>query len=142
MKIILAPLYRPWLRQSKYLRFMEIKAFFSSVETFQFSKYFGNVAKHDKRNFNDSHRKKLCFTQFSIRIYWNRSLADSDLFHMFTYLIKSYTFHYHILKSTDVWKRSFINRKWTVAPFSKDYGKIRVGFCLNTGKRFYLEVSF
>ena len=27
-----------------------------------------------------------------------------------------------------------------VAPFSKFYGKLWVGFCLNTGKRFFLEV--
>ena len=29
-----------------------------------------------------------------------------------------------------------------VAPFSKFYGKVLVGFGLNTGKRFLLEVSF
>ena len=29
-----------------------------------------------------------------------------------------------------------------VAPFTNFYGKIWVGFCLNTGKRFALEVSF
>ena len=29
-----------------------------------------------------------------------------------------------------------------VAPFSKFSGKIWVGFCLNTGKRFFLEISF
>ena len=29
-----------------------------------------------------------------------------------------------------------------VASFSKIYGKIWVGFCLNTGKSVYLEVSF
>ena len=28
-----------------------------------------------------------------------------------------------------------------VAPFSKFYGKIWAGFCLNTEKRFFLEVS-
>ena len=28
-----------------------------------------------------------------------------------------------------------------VAPFSKFYGKIWVDFCLNTGKRFFLEVT-
>ena len=28
------------------------------------------------------------------------------------------------------------------APFNKFYGKIWVGFCLNTGKHFFLEVSF
>ena len=30
---------------------------------------------------------KLCFTQFSTRIFWNRSLAASDFFLMFTQLI-------------------------------------------------------
>ena len=29
-----------------------------------------------------------------------------------------------------------------VAPFSKFYGKIWVGFCLKTRKGFFLEVSF
>ena len=33
--------------------------------------------------FNDTHREKLCFTQFNTRIYLNRSLAASDLLHMF-----------------------------------------------------------
>ena len=28
------------------------------------------------------------------------------------------------------------------APFSKFYGKICAGFCLNTGKGFFLEVLF
>ena len=32
--------------------------------------------------------------------------------------------------------------KWTVAPCSKFCDKIRVGFYLNTGKNFFLEVSF
>ena len=43
--------------------------------------------------FNDTHREKLCFTQFSRRIY---------LFRMFTQSIKFYTSHCHILKGTDV----------------------------------------
>ena len=29
-----------------------------------------------------------------------------------------------------------IAKKWTIVPFSKFYGKISVGFCLNTEKRF------
>ena len=29
-----------------------------------------------------------------------------------------------------------------VAPFSKFYGKVWVGFCFNTGKDFLFEVSF
>ena len=32
--------------------------------------------------------------------------------------------------------------KWMVAALSKFYGKIWVGFCLGTGKCFFLEVSF
>ena len=57
---------------------------------------------------NDTHREKLCFTRFSTRIDWNRSLSASDLFHTFTQSIKLYPFHCHILKSTYVWKRWFI----------------------------------
>ena len=33
-------------------------------------------------------------------------------------------------------------QKREAASFSKVYDKIYVGFCLNTGKRFFLEVSF
>ena len=51
---------------------------------------------------NDAHREKLYFTQFSTRIYWNRSLAASDFFHVFTLTIKFYTFHCQIFKTTDV----------------------------------------
>ena len=47
---------------------------------------------------NNTHKEKLCFTLFSTRIYQNRSLAASDLFHMFIQPIKFYTFHCHILK--------------------------------------------
>ena len=32
--------------------------------------------------------------------------------------------------------------KWKIAHFSKLYGKIRVGFYHNTGKRFFLEAAF
>ena len=53
---------------------------------------------------NDIHREKL---SYSIQ-YKNGCLAASDLFYMFTRSIKFYTFDYHILKSTDVWKRWFI----------------------------------
>ena len=49
---------------------------------------------------NDTDREKLCFTQFSEAK--NRSLAATDLFHIFTQSIKFYTFQCHILKSTDV----------------------------------------
>ena len=39
--------------------------------------------------FNDTHRERLCFTQFSKRNIW---LAFSDLFCMFTQSIKFYTY--------------------------------------------------
>ena len=86
----------------------------------------------------DTHREK--HTQFITRIYWKRSLAASSLFHMFTQPITFDTFLCHILKSADVYKKRFIKfTKWTVAPFNKFYSKIWVGFCLNTGKRFFLN---
>ena len=58
---------------------------------------------------------------------------------MFTQSVKFYTFYCHILKSIDVWNNLIhqTDRKWTVAPFSKFYGRIWVGFCLTTGKRFF-----
>ena len=34
-----------------------------------------------------------------------------------------------------------IDSKWTLASFSKFYGQIWVGFCLNTGKRSFLKAS-
>ena len=45
--------------------------------------------------------EKQCFTQFSARIYLNRSLTASDFFHMFTWSMKLYTFYCHMLKSAD-----------------------------------------
>ena len=59
-------------------------------------------------SFNNAHREKLCLTQFSTRIYWNRSLAASDLFHMFIQSIKFHTFNCNILKNNDVWIRWYI----------------------------------
>ena len=48
---------------------------------------------------NDTRKGKTVF--YSIR-YMNGCLASSDLFHMFTQSMKFYTFHYHVLNSTDV----------------------------------------
>ena len=50
---------------------------------------------------DDTHKVKLYFTQFSTRIYLNRSLTASDLFHVFTLSIKFYTFHCYIFKISD-----------------------------------------
>ena len=54
--------------------------------------------------FNDTHRVKLCLTQYNTRIQWYRNLAACDPFHMFIQSVKFYIFRYHIWKSTDVWK--------------------------------------
>ena len=35
-----------------------------------------------------------------------------------------------------------MNRKWKIASLENFYGKKCVGFCLNTGKRLIIEVSF
>ena len=37
--------------------------------------------------------------------YKNGCLAASDIFHMLTLQLSSYTFHYHALKSADIWKK-------------------------------------
>ena len=59
--------------------------------------------------FNDTHRKRLVFHSIQYRNDW---LAASNLFHMFTKLIKFYTFHYqyrclenviHQIDSKNVW---------------------------------------
>ena len=55
---------------------------------------------------------KLFFSPFSTRIYWNRSLAASALFPMFTQSIKLYTFHYHIL--TLLWRQSLSYRNQSI----------------------------
>ena len=48
--------------------------------------------------FNDTHREKLCFTQFSTTMAAWLLLTLLLLIQ----LIKFYTFYYHVLKSTDV----------------------------------------
>ena len=35
-----------------------------------------------------------------------------------------------------------MNRKWKIASLDNFYGKMWIGFCLNTGKRLFVEVSF
>ena len=100
------------------------------------------------RYLNDNHREKLCFTYFSTRIYWNISLATSDLFHMFSLPIWFYTFYFHILKGTDVVSKGEPSNKKKMNGYSfqqllqQNLIWVWFGFCLNTGKRFLLEVSF
>ena len=58
------------------------------------SKITKNIKRKIIEGLNNTHRKKLCSTQFSTKIYSNRTLAASGLFPMFTQWIKFYTFHY------------------------------------------------
>ena len=49
----------------------------------------------------------LCFTQFSAIMHWNRTLAASNIFHIFPQWIKFYTFHCHkvgIFRVTLSWR--------------------------------------
>ena len=86
-----------------------------------------------------NHREKLCFSEFSARICWNKSLVVFGFFFLFTQSNKFYKFHWHILR-----KRLFI--KWTerkiVALFSKFYSKFWIGFSFNTRKCLFLVVLF
>ena len=57
----------------------------------------------------DAHREKLCFTWSSTRIYGDRSLATSDIFHLLKkqVLLKSIYSIKGMLKSIDVWPKWF-----------------------------------
>ena len=58
---------------------------------------------------NNTYREKLMFHQFSTKMAVLMSvLATSDLFHIFTPLIKFYRFNYQLLNGTDVLKIWFI----------------------------------
>ena len=83
---------------------------------------------------NDNHREKLCFTQLSTKIYWNRSLAASYLFPMLTIPL----LHIKQYRCFDSSNR----QKTNDCSFSNFYDKIWVGFCLKTGKPFFSEISF
>ena len=83
---------------------------------------------------NETHKKKL----FYLIQYKNGWLAASDLFDMFTQSIKFYyTFYYHV--SWVQMFEKFYNSKneWLLLPAPSS--KIWVGFCLNTGKRFFFR---
>ena len=76
-------------------------------------------------------------------IYWKRTLAASDLFHMFIWSIKFYAFLFHILKNANVWKRWFIkcsyqqvlwqNLSWNLSKYKKTI--FLRGFILNLKER-------
>ena len=84
---------------------------------------------------NDTHREN-CFTQYS------PSMAAWLLQTFFICLHNQLTSTHSIityLKNTDVWKMWFIKKtvKMNGCSFQQVCWKIRVGFCLNTGKRFF-----
>ena len=92
--------------------------------------------------FNDTHMEKLCFLFNSVQNSW---LVTSELFVMFRQSNKFYyILYYHVLRVHMFEKGDSSTRqeKWMPAPSSKIYGETWVGFCFNTGKRFFLEVSF
>ena len=72
-----------------------------------------NIKRKNIFFLNINHRGKLCFTELSTRIYWNRSLVTSGLFFLFIRSNKLYTLHSHMLR-----KRLFIketeNEEWFV----------------------------
>ena len=70
--------------------------------------------------------------------YKNDWLAASDLFDMFTQPVKFYyAFYYHLLRVQMFEKCDSL--KMNGCSFQQ---VLRVGFCLNTGKLFLLEISF
>ena len=75
------------------------------------------------------HKEKLYFTQFSTWIYWKTGLAVSQLLHMLRY------WKVQMFKTGD----SSNKQKMDGCSFQQLYGKIWVGFCLSTVKRFVLE---
>ena len=100
--------------------------------------------KHDIHNFffvNDTQREKLCFIQISTRMDGWLLLT---FFYMFTQPIKFYyIFTYQVrLQMFEKCDSSNRHQKWMVAHSSTFYDKIWLGFCLNTGKLFFLEASF
>ena len=94
--------------------------------------------------FNDTHMEKLCFIQFSARIAGWLLLNFLLCLHNQISSIIYYTLYYHVLRVHMFKKGDSLKRqeKWMAAPSSKIYGKTWVGFCFNTGRCFFLEVSF
>ena len=91
--------------------------------------------------FNDTHREKLFF---SIQYKKFNEIQGWLLLTFFICLqnqLSSIQSISHVNKEHVCSNNIFhqIDRKWMVAPFTNFYGKIWVGFCLNTKKRFCLR---
>ena len=81
----------------------------------------------------------LCFTQLST------GMAGWLLLTLLICLQNQLSSIIHIPLSVQMFEScdsSNRHSKWMVAPFSKFYGRIWVGFCLNTEKGCFIEVSF
>ena len=89
-----------------------------------------------KSTLNNTHRERLVLHSMQYRNGW---LAASDLFDMFTQSIKFYTFHYQHRCLKNVIHQ--IDSKNGRLLFQQALQQ-NLGFCLNTGKHFFLEVSF
>ena len=66
---------------------------------------------------------KLCFTELSWWVYWNRSLASSEPFHLFTQSINFYTFHCRTLISIRFSRPEVFLRKGVLKICSKSTGE-------------------
>ena len=69
-------------------------------------------------------------------------MAVSDLFDMFTESTTASQFHWVIIFKLLIQLNMNlqVDRKWMAAFFNKFYGKMWLGFCLNTRKHFFVEV--
>ena len=89
-----------------------------------------------KSTLTNTHRERLVLHSIQYRNGW---LAASDLFYMFTQSIKFYTFHYQHRCLKNLIHQ--INSKNGRLLFQQALRQ-NFGFCLNTGKYFFLELSF
>ena len=115
-------------------------------------KYILLITVYSLYSFNDTHREKLRFTEFSTRMAgWlcftqlSTGMACWLLLTLLICLQNQLSSIIHIPLSVQMFEScdsSNRHSKWIVAPFSKFYGRIWVGFCLNTEKGCFLEVSF
>ena len=87
------------------------------------------IFKVSTLTFNDTHREKLCFIQFSTRM---------AVWPLLTFFI---CLHNHLSSMHSITRIKEYNLK-NVALFSKFYGKTWVGFCLSSRKHFSQRFHF
>ena len=111
------------IREIRFIFHFSRRFFFHLV----WKSWYQNMTSKWKVIFYFNFREKLCFTKFSTRICWNRSLAASGIFFLFAEWNQFYKFYWYMLR-----KSLFIKQtEWRmVTPFSRFYSKIWVGFNL------------